>query len=109
MMSRLLYYLVIKPLSWLPLNVLYVLSDFFYLVLYKGFKYRQKVVRNNLVNSFPGKSIKEIIRIEQELGGTEVYSARPNPGGVAIGGETALIVVSCEFATVLTAPFVIKR
>ncbi len=67
MMSRLLYYLVIKPLSWLPLNVLYVLSDFFYLVLYKGFKYRQKVVRNNLVNSFPGKSIKEIIKIEQKF------------------------------------------
>jgi KDO2-lipid IV(A) lauroyltransferase len=67
MMSRLLYYLVLKPLSWLPLNVLYVLSDLLYLLLYKVFKYRQKVVRNNLVNSFPGKSIKEIIRIEQKF------------------------------------------
>ena len=67
MMSRLLYYLVLKPLSWLPLSILYVLSDFFYLVLYKGFKYRQKVVRNNLMNSFPGKSIEEIIKIEQKF------------------------------------------
>ena len=67
MMSRLLYYLVIKPLSWLPLNVLYVLSDFFYLVLYKGFKYRQVVVRDNLMNSFPGKSIKEIKEIERKF------------------------------------------
>ena len=67
MVSRLLYYVILKPLSWLPLKLLYVLSDFFYLVLYKGFKYRQKVVRNNLVNSFPGKSIEEIIKIEQKF------------------------------------------
>ena len=67
MVSRLLYYVILKPLSWLPLKFLYVLSDFFYLVLYKGFKYRQKVVRNNLVNSFPGKSIEEIIKIEQKF------------------------------------------
>ena len=67
MVSRLLYYMILKPLSWLPLKFLYVLSDFFYLVLYKGFKYRQKVVRNNLVNSFPGKSMEEIIKIEQKF------------------------------------------
>ena len=67
MVSRLLYYVILKPLSWLPLKLLYVLSDFLYLVLYKGFKYRQKVVRNNLVNSFPGKSIDEIIKIEQKF------------------------------------------
>jgi len=67
MLSRLLYYLVLKPLSYLPLSFLFILSDFLYMVLYKGLKYRKKVVRTNLLNSFPGKSIKEIIKIEQKF------------------------------------------
>ena len=65
MTSRLLYYLFIKPLSYLPLGILYGISDFLYLVLYKLVKYRQKVVRANLVNSFPEKSKAEIDSIEQ--------------------------------------------
>lgn len=65
MTSRLLYYLVLKPFSYLPLSILYGISDFLYLVLYKGIKYRQKLVRTNLVNSFPEKSIAEIVKIEQ--------------------------------------------
>jgi len=69
MLSRLLYYIILKPLSFLPLNFLYVLSDFLYLVLYKTFKYRKKVVRTNLRNSFPEKSIKEIKNIEQNFYG----------------------------------------
>src|ERR1700741_447132 len=67
MLSRLLYYIVLKPLSFLPLNILYILSDFLYLVLYKTSKYRKKVVRANLLNSFPEKSIKEIENIEQKF------------------------------------------
>jgi Kdo2-lipid IVA lauroyltransferase/acyltransferase len=65
MMSRILFYMVLKPLSYLSLRILYLLSDFLYMVLYKILKYRQKVVRTNLLNSFPGKSKKEIIKIEQ--------------------------------------------
>lgn len=67
MLSRLLYYLILKPLSFLPLSILYLLSDFLYLLLYKIFRYRQKVVRANLVNSFPGKSLQEIKKIEREF------------------------------------------
>jgi KDO2-lipid IV(A) lauroyltransferase len=67
MLSRLFYYIVLKPLSFLPLNLLYILSDFLYLVLYKTFKYRKKVVRTNLLNSFPEKSTKEIKNIEQKF------------------------------------------
>lgn len=67
MTSRLLYYLVLKPLSYLPLGLLYGLSDFLYIVLYKLAKYRQKVVRTNLVNSFPEKSKAEIVKIEQDF------------------------------------------
>ena len=67
MLSRLLYYIVLKPLSLLPLNFLYILSDFLYVVLYKTFKYRKKVVRTNLLNSFPKKSVKEIENIEEKF------------------------------------------
>lgn len=54
-MSKLLYYLVIKPLSWLPLPMLYVFSNFLYLVIFKLVGYRKKVVYQNLRNSFPDK------------------------------------------------------
>lgn len=63
--SKLLYYLILKPLSLLPLGVLYGLSNFTYLVLYKLLGYRTKVVRENLKNSFPEKSSKEILKIER--------------------------------------------
>lgn len=67
MSSRLLYYLLLKPLSYLPLGILYGVSDFMYVMLYKIFKYRQKVVRTNLVNSFPEKTTEEIAKIEREF------------------------------------------
>jgi len=66
-MSKVLYYLVLLPLSKLPFGVLYGISDFLYLVLYKLLKYRQKVVRTNLVNSFPDRSVKEIEAIEKDF------------------------------------------
>lgn len=52
-------------LSWLPLCVLYLFSDCIYYLLYYCIRYRRKVVRKNLVNSFPKKSLKEIIAIEK--------------------------------------------
>ena len=51
--------------SKLPLCVLYVLSDCIYYLLYYCIRYRRKVVRKNLVNSFPKKTEKEIIKIEK--------------------------------------------
>ncbi len=65
--SALLYYLLIIPLSVLPLRVLYFLSDILYLKLYYLFRYRVKVVRSNLLNSFPDKSREEILRIERKF------------------------------------------
>lgn len=53
-------------LSVLPLWFLYLLSDFLYLLIYYVAGYRRKVVRKNLVNSFPDKNIKEIIAIEKK-------------------------------------------
>lgn len=51
----------------LPLRVLYVFSDFLYLLLYYFPSYRRKIVRTNLRNSFPEKSIEEIIKIEKKF------------------------------------------
>jgi KDO2-lipid IV(A) lauroyltransferase len=51
----------------LPLSFLYAVSDFIFLLSYYIFKYRRKVVRNNLLKSFPEKTIIEIIEIEKEF------------------------------------------
>lgn len=67
MSSFILYYLFLKPLSLLPLWVLYRISDFFYFVIYYIVKYRKKVVFQNLKNSFPTKSNKEIEAIAKEF------------------------------------------
>ncbi len=58
--SAIFYYLFLLPVSWLPLPVLYGLSDFLYFFIYKLFGYRKKVVYENLRNSFPEKSEKEL-------------------------------------------------
>ncbi len=66
-MAPTLYYLLIKPLSLLPLPVLYYLSDFLFLVMYKLLTYRKKVVVNNLKASFPDKSPQEIEVLAQQF------------------------------------------
>ncbi len=51
----------------LPLRLLYLISDLIYPVVYYLVQYRRKVVRTNLVNSFPEKPLAEIIRIEKKF------------------------------------------
>ena len=51
----------------LPFKVLYLFSDIIYLVIYYVARYRRKVVRDNLVNSFPEKSLDEIVAIEKKF------------------------------------------
>jgi KDO2-lipid IV(A) lauroyltransferase len=53
-------------ISRLPLSILYLLSDFLYIVFYRLIKYRIKVVRENLKNSFPDKTNEERIQIEKK-------------------------------------------
>lgn len=62
-MGKVLYYLVLKPVSLLPLWVLYLISDVLFFFLYRVFGYRKTVVFNNLRNSFPDKSEAEIEKI----------------------------------------------
>lgn len=59
-MGRIAYYLLIKPLSLLPLRVSYLLADLVFFILYYLLRYRRKVVFTNLRNSFPEKSRGEL-------------------------------------------------
>ncbi|MEQ8926817.1 MAG: lysophospholipid acyltransferase family protein [Fulvivirga sp.] len=57
----------LKLLSRLPLPALYLITDTLYVIIYYVVGYRKKVVKNNLVNSFPNKSDTEINKIRKEF------------------------------------------
>lgn len=63
-MSKVIYY-IFYAISLLPFKVLYWIADFEYFLLYFVIRYRRKVVRKNLVTSFPEKTEKEIVDIEK--------------------------------------------
>ena len=58
-----LFYLI----SLLPLWLMYCISDVVYIFAYYILRYRQSVVRRNLVTSFPERSSAEIARIERKF------------------------------------------
>jgi len=60
-------YGAIRLVTLLPMNVIYILSIPLYFVLYYWPGYRREVARTNLLNSFPEKSIEEIIKIEKRF------------------------------------------
>ena len=60
-------YSIFYLLSLLPLRVHYLFSDLIYLILYRLFGYRTRVVRSNLQSSFPEKSAKELKDIESQF------------------------------------------
>lgn len=51
----------------LPMRMLYVLSDILYVLIYRIFRYRRKVVRRNLAASFPDKSTPELRALERRF------------------------------------------
>lgn len=59
--------LLCKLAARLPFWIIWGLADIFYVLLFYVVRYRRKVVRENLVRSFPEKSLKEIKRIEKEF------------------------------------------
>lgn len=69
-MSRILY-LITYTLLWLinllPLAVLYRLSDLCFVLVFWVFRYRRKVVSENLSKAFPEKTAKERRRIERRF------------------------------------------
>lgn len=64
-------YYIFYGLNWvimlLPLRVLYIISDFLFLILYYFPSYRRDVVAENLKNSFPEKSDKELKSIAKKF------------------------------------------
>lgn len=58
---------IITLLSRLPFWVLYLISDFLFVISYYIVGYRKKVVRKNLRNSFPQKTEKELKQIEKQF------------------------------------------
>ena len=65
LVNYLLYYGIIIPISLLPFGILYRISDILFVLIYHVIGYRKKVVRQNLLNSFPAKSKEEITTLEK--------------------------------------------
>lgn len=69
-MKAFLYYITMAflfVLNKLPMPLLHFLSSLFYYPVYYVARYRRKVVRDNLVKSFPEKGLKEIKHIEKKF------------------------------------------
>lgn len=62
-----IFYGITWVITLLPLSILYVLSDFIFLLLYYFPSYRRSVVATNLKNSFPEKSDEELKSIEKRF------------------------------------------
>ncbi len=60
-------YIILKLIALLPFRAIYVLSDVVSFVLYQVVGYRRKVVRTNLLNSFPDKNAEWIKQTEKRF------------------------------------------
>ena len=65
-----LVYLLLYPIIWfisiLPFRLLYLFSDFVYIIVYRIIGYRKKTVRENLALALPHLSDKERLVIEKK-------------------------------------------
>ena len=80
-------YLLVKIISYVPFSILYIISDLLYYFAYHIVRYRRKIVRCNLIESFPHKRMEEIREIERNfyhffvdmvLESCKLLSATPN-------------------------------
>jgi KDO2-lipid IV(A) lauroyltransferase len=62
-----IYHILLTILTKIPFWVLYILSDVFFFLNYYFIGYRRTTIKNNLKNSFPDKSKKELRKIEKEF------------------------------------------
>ena len=67
MTTKIIFYILILPISLLPHSVLYLISDIIYLIIYKIIGYRKGIVLTNLNNSFPDKSKQELENIMSDF------------------------------------------
>ncbi len=63
MITKVFYYILLIPVSFLPYRILYLFSDFLFFIFYIILGYRKKIVSANLKNSFPDKTDKELKEI----------------------------------------------
>ncbi len=63
LINRILYYGIVRPMSYLPLDLIYLISHFFYVLIYYIIPYRRKVVTQNTDRSFPLLSKSERVKI----------------------------------------------
>lgn len=63
MLMRILFYLLLYPLSVLPLKIIYFIFWIFYLFVNYIFRYRHKVTTENLSKSFPEMTERQIRRL----------------------------------------------
>lgn len=64
------YYLLsffLRLFSYVPFCLLYIISDGLYFFVYYVFRYRRRIVRKNLTESFPEKSEDDIKKIEKNF------------------------------------------
>ena len=67
LVSFLISYPFIKIISILPFRLVYILSDFVYIILYKVLKYRLELVRGNIELAFPEYSLAKRLAIESDF------------------------------------------
>lgn len=67
MFGKIGYYIFVLPLSYLPLPVLYLITDMLYLFLITLIPYRKEVIETNIRKSFPNKTNKEQKRIKRRF------------------------------------------
>lgn len=67
MAAKFAYYCLVLPLSYLPMWVLYGLTDFFYLILITLIPYRKNVIEGNIDRSFPELSVQEKRKIKRKF------------------------------------------
>lgn len=69
-----LYY-IIKLIGSIPFCMLYGLADALFVPFYYVVRYRRRIVRKNLTESFPDKSQREIVEIEKRFYHSFIYVA----------------------------------
>ena len=67
MLARIGYYIFVLPLSHLPLGILYLFTDFLYLILVTTGVYRKSTIEENIQRSFPNLSPKERNKIKRKF------------------------------------------
>ena len=67
MITKILYYILVIPISLLPYKFLNLISKGLYFIIYRIIRYRKDIVINNLKIAFPNKDRKEINLITKKF------------------------------------------